>query len=77
MAFLVLVLDVPNKTIEQLNAEYTKSVSADVGINNCADLLSGIVARSPGANVQVTSRNTDPAVSTSGVNSAQVLYANK
>lgn len=77
MAFVVFVLDVPSRDIGNLNSATIRTSSADVGINACVDLLAGIAAKCPGANVQVTTRDTDPAVSTSGSGSTQVTYQNK
>lgn len=77
MAFVVFVLDVPTNDIGNLNGKCIRVSSADVGINACADFLSGVAAKNPGANVQVTTRDTDPAVSTSGSGSTQVTYQNK
>lgn len=78
MAYVVLVIEVPSKSIEQLNADCVRaSNNMDSGINACADLLSGIAAKLPGAAVQVTTRSTDPSVTTAGTNSQQVTYNNK
>jgi hypothetical protein len=77
MAFAVLVIDIPNKTIDQINADLMRPAKPADGIVCCADLLAGLAAKIPGANVQVTSRDTDPSVSTSGADSQQLNYNNK
>lgn len=77
MAFVVLVIEVPSKSIGQLNADTIRTSGPDNGINASVDLLSGIAAKCPGASVQVTTRDTDPSVSTSGSGSTQVTYNNK
>lgn len=72
MAFLVLVIDLPNHTIgsinDRVNFGATKPHECVVGAEN---YLSAILAGAADASVQYTSRDTDPSVSTSGSGSAQ------
>lgn len=74
MAFLVLVVNVPNDGIGQLNnvQEPTKVWES---IENCRGVLDAIQAGTKAGVVQVTVRDTDPSVSTSGSGSTQQTYS--
>lgn len=73
MAYMVLVVNVPNETIAQLNIvqEPTKVWES---IQNCTQVLIDIQAGVLAGTVQATIRDTDPSVSTSGSGSTQQTY---
>lgn len=75
MAFLVLVINTPNDSIAQLNAETQQPTKVDESINNCQNVLSAIKGGLKAGVVQVTVRDTDPTVSTSGSGSTQNTYS--
>jgi hypothetical protein len=75
MAYCVIVLSIPNESIQQINAR----VQADAtlpreGVEDLQDILNAIKSGAIDATAQFTSRDTDPAVSTSGSGSIQRLY---
>lgn len=80
-AVVTIVIVAPNETITQLNARLFgldgsgAALNPDKSqvINNSIDLLSGCAAgkETGGATIQITTRDTDPAVSTSGTGSKQ------
>lgn len=74
MAFMVLVVSVPNESIGQLNVvqEPTKVWES---IENCRGVLDAIQAGTKAGVCQVTIRDTDPSVSTSGAGSTQQTYS--
>lgn len=78
MAYCVLVLNLPGETIPQINSK----VDADAtlpreGIDDLINILSALRGGAMDGNCQFTSRDTDPAVSTSGTGSLQKLYVLK
>lgn len=74
MAFLVLVIQTPNDSITQLN-ENQEPTKVDESINNCINVLTAIEGGLKAGVVQVTVRDTDPTVSTSGTGSTQYTYS--
>ena len=70
MAYLVLTINVPGQTIGDLNNIFIGLESTD-DILQCASFLKGVAGGNYPANVEVTTRNTDPAVATDGGASAQ------
>ena len=77
MAFLVIVVNVGSGIgIGELNAKVGPDATNP---HECMDkavaYLQGMASKTPGATVQVTTRDTDPSVSTSGSGSAQVSLA--
>jgi hypothetical protein len=75
MGYLVLVINTPNDTIAQLNAEVQLPTKVDESINNCINVLTAIEGGLKAASVQITVRDTDPSVSTSGSGSTQNTYS--
>lgn len=76
MAFLVFVVNAGAETIDQLNARCVPdATNPHECLNKCIDYLQGVAAKTPGAIVQVTTRDADPSVSTSGTDSTQVSLA--
>lgn len=74
MAFLVLVVNVPNETIAQLNVVQEPGKVWE-SIQNQKQILIDIQAGVLAGVVQATVRDTDPSVSTSGSGSTQNTYS--
>lgn len=70
MAYLVLTVSLPNFSVQELNNRFIGLESTD-DIKACENVLRGIIGGNYPANVEVTTRNTDPAVATDGGLSAQ------
>lgn len=75
MAYTVLVIYTPNDSIGQLNAQLQEPTKVDESINNNINLLTAIEGGLKAGTVQVTVRDTDPSVSTSGSGSTQYTYS--
>jgi hypothetical protein len=75
MAYLVLVINTPNDSIKQLNSEVQLPTKVDETIKNCINVLSAVEGGLKAASIQVTVRDTDPSVSTSGSGSTQNTYS--
>lgn len=73
MAFIVLVIDVPGESIGTLNANQN-SGNPHEAVSNAQNLLNGIQAGAVDASIQMTVRDTDPSVATSGAGSTQESY---
>lgn len=74
MAYVVLVINCPNDSIGQLNV-VQEPTKADESLQNCINLLIQAQAGTKAEAVQVTVRDTDPAVATSGSGSTQNTYS--
>ena len=75
MAFLVLVIDATSgESIAQLNAKIQDATNPNEALNNVTNYLDGIKSGAKNASVQVTIRDTDPSVATSGSGSTQNTY---
>lgn len=74
MAYLVIVIQLPNETIGNLNANTQFPTKVDESINGCINVLTAIEGGEKAAVVQITTRDSDPSVSTSGSGSEQVSY---
>ena len=75
MAYLVIVVNSPNDSINELNQRIQNPTKVHVSIDNCSEYLEKIVSGNKPGVVQVTVRDTDPAVSTSGSGSTQNTYS--
>jgi hypothetical protein len=75
MAKIVLVISTP-ESIDQSNAQIAVGNDPRIEANKLCDLIMGIASGAkPGPNsIQVTVRDTDPSVATSGSGSTQVSY---
>lgn len=75
MAFIVMVLDVPSDSIAQLNSKYQldSTKQREVFLKS-RDLMEAIASGAVDASMQITVRDTDPAVATSGSGSSQISY---
>lgn len=74
MAVVVLVINCPNDTIGNLNANTQFPTKVDESINGAINLLTSIEGGLRASTVQITVRDTAPSVSTSGTGSTQVTY---
>lgn len=74
MAYLVLVVNLPNDSIQTLNDNTQLPTKVDESINGCINVLTAIEGGLKAGSVQVTTRDTDPSVSTSGTGSQQNTY---
>lgn len=74
MAFLVLVIDAPADNIANLNAKIQRPTKTYESVNNARNYLEAIAGGLVDASVQITTRDTDPGVTTSGAGSDQELY---
>jgi len=74
MAYIVLVINAPNNSIVDLNNRCQFPGNTQESLLACKQLLKAIVAGHLPASVQVTTRDTDPSVGTSGSGSDQETY---
>lgn len=74
MAHLVIVINSPDN-ISELNSKIQRVGSSPEALNNVANYINAINSANISASVQVTVRDTDPSVSTSGSGSTQVSYS--
>ena len=74
MAFVVLVVEIPSKDIPELNAKLQRPTKPHQAVNQAIDLLAGLSGGTPNGAMQVTVRDSDPSVSTSGSGSTQQSY---
>lgn len=77
MAFVVFVIDCPNNSITDLNNRTQDPGNLNNPLNKCANVLAAIAGGKISASVQVTTRDTDPSVATSGTGSTQQTYNHK
>lgn len=73
MAHLVIVINSP-ESIAELNSKIQRVGSSPEALNNVANYVNAVNSANVSATVQVTVRDTDPAVATSGSGSTQVSY---
>lgn len=75
MAYCVLVINCPGLSIDQLNSKCDADATLPrEGVDDLVNILDAIRSGSLDANIQYTSRSTDPAVTTVGTHSLQKLY---
>lgn len=74
MAYIVLVINAPDHSIGDLNNRCQNPGNLNDPINKCGNLLAAIAGGKIPASVQVTTRDTDPSVATSGSGSQQQTY---
>lgn len=73
MAFVCLVIDVPADSIAQLNVVQNPG-NPHSAVVNARNLADAILAGAKDASVQITVRDSDPAIATSGSGSTQQSY---
>jgi len=74
MAYLVIVVNAPNESINDFNSTAELPTKVAEGIQGCINALLAVEAGTLAASVQVTTRDTDPGVTTHGTNSQQNTY---
>lgn len=74
MAHLVIVINSP-ESIAELNSKIQGSRSSPEALNAVANYINAINSANIAATAQVTVRDSDPAVATSGAGSTQVTYS--
>lgn len=74
MAHLVIVINSP-ESIAELNSKIQGSRSSPEALNAVANYINAINSANISATAQVTVRDSDPAVATSGAGSTQVTYS--
>lgn len=74
MAHLVIVINSP-ESIAELNSKIQRAGSSPEALNNVANYVNAINSANISASVQVTVRDTAPAVATSGSGSTQENYS--
>lgn len=74
MAHLVIVINSPD-SIEELNSKVQRKNSSPEALNNIANYVNAINSANISATVQVTVRDSDPLVGTSGLGSTQESYS--
>lgn len=75
MAYLVLVINAPNLSIEDLNERAQLPTKVQESIQGSINLLTGIESGTIPASIQVTTRDSAPSISTSGSGSEQETYS--
>lgn len=75
MPYVCVVINVPNESIKSLNDQCQFSTKAFESVQGIANLLQGIEAGAVAASVQITTRDTDPAVATHGSGSQQNSFS--
>lgn len=73
MAFLVLVIDTSD-SIADLNGKIQRPTNPHEAIANARNYLDAIMGGTKDASVQMTTRDSDPSVGTSGSGSEQESY---
>lgn len=73
MAYVVVVMNVPNKSITQLNALTERSTEARNELNDLTDFMSLIQMGEP-SSFYVVTRDSDPTVTTSGTGSISQTF---
>lgn len=74
MAYIVMVINCPNNSIGDLNNRTQNPGNLNDPINKCGNLLHAVASGKIAGSVQVTTRDTDPAVATHGTGSQQQTY---
>lgn len=74
MAYVCLVIEVPAASIAQLNSDVQRPGKPHEAVVQARNLLDGLLAGTKDGEVQITTRDTDPSISTSGSGSQQESY---
>lgn len=75
MAYMVLVVNLPNDSIQNINDAAQLPTKVEESIQGAIQLLIDIQAGTKPGVVQITSRDSSVAVSTSGAGSQQNTYS--
>ena len=76
MAYVVLVINCPNETIQDLNDKTQFPTKVHEALQGNLQLLSDISSGIVSGSVQVTTRDSSVSISTSGAQSEQNTYSN-
>lgn len=74
MAYLIMVVNLPNSSIGDINSECQFPTKVEESLQGAIQVLNDIQAGCKAATVQLTSRDSTVAVSTSGSGSQQATY---
>lgn len=74
MAYLVLEIEVPSKSIADLNSQCQKPTKPDEALQGCVNLLDGILGGAVDASVKVVSKDAATVIATSGSGSQSNTY---
>lgn len=74
MAVVCVVMNIDDQTIGDLNGRCQFPTKVDESLEGCKFLLSALESGTLHCNVQITVRDTAPAISTSGSGSTQRSY---
>lgn len=74
MAFLVLVINSSQDSIANLNSKIQTPGKPQEAVVNARNFLDALLAGCTDGTVQITTRSTDPSVSTAGTGSEQENY---
>lgn len=66
MAYLTIVINDPKHPVGDLNSRTQNPVNPHEAVNLLRDYLSGVAGGTINANVQITTRGSDPGVTTDG-----------
>lgn len=73
--YVCLVINVPDRSIGDMNAQTQLPTKPNESIQGCINLLLQLQNGSTRGSVQNTTRDSDPSVSTSGSGSEQFVYS--
>lgn len=74
MAFVCIVVEVPNDSIARLNSDIQRPTKPHEAVAQVKTLCQALLAGAKDGTVQITTRSTDPAISTAGSGSQQETY---
>lgn len=74
MAFVCLVIEIPTDSITQLNSDIQRPGNPHEAVVQSRNELDALLAGAKDGLVQITVRDTDPSISTSGSGSTQESY---
>lgn len=75
MAYLIMVINLPNTSIADINSECQLPTKVEESLQGAIQVLNDIQAGTKPGSVQLTSRDSSVAVSTSGSGSQQNTYS--
>ncbi len=75
MAFVCIVVEVPSDSIARLNSDIQRPTKPHEAVANLKNLCQALQAGAKDGIVQITTRDTDPSISTSGSGSQQESYS--
>jgi len=74
MAFVVFVVEIPAQGIGQLNSQLQRPTKPYEAVNQASALFAALGGGAVDGAIQITTRDSDPGVSTSGSGSDQEYY---